>query len=210
MPEISTTLGPAGRDTMAAIAAELLPDIGLVDDGAGETNRESGTPEIEVEPGYAGRETMAAIASEMLVDVAPSVESPDPRPREPRHTVSYEDRPPTPAVALPRRARRATLDYVERPAATKRSPHGATLDDGQTSRTGESSEPLTDFEIHEMVTFVVRGELAQLASVSARRDFVRERLLHRLPVQTIDEVDRIDVTPWTVRGTVIVRVWCRI
>jgi hypothetical protein len=24
----------------------------------------------------------------------------------------------------------------------------------------------------------------------------------------MDDVDRIDVTPWTVKGTVIVRVWC--
>ncbi len=62
-----------------------------------------------------------------------------------------------------------------------------------------------------MVTFVVRGpELSRLSSQQARRDFVAERLLQRLPVASIDKVDRIDVTPWTVRGTVIVRVWCRV
>jgi hypothetical protein len=61
-----------------------------------------------------------------------------------------------------------------------------------------------------MATFVVRGDLAQLSSVAARRRFVTDRLLHRLPVESIEEVDRIDVTPWTVRGTVIVRVWCRV
>jgi hypothetical protein len=30
-----------------------------------------------------------------------------------------------------------------------------------------------------------------------------------LPVGSIDEVDRVDVTPWTVQGTLVVRVWCR-
>ena len=65
-------------------------------------------------------------------------------------------------------------------------------------------------EVFEMATFVVRGDLAHLSSSTARREFVAKRLLHRLPVRAIGEVDRIDVTPWTVRGTVIVRVWCRV
>jgi hypothetical protein len=29
-------------------------------------------------------------------------------------------------------------------------------------------------------------------------------------VSSLDDVVRIDVTPWTVRGTLIVRVWCRL
>jgi hypothetical protein len=66
-------------------------------------------------------------------------------------------------------------------------------------------------DIMEMVTFVVRGrELTRLSSESARREFVAERLMHRLPVDSLDDVDRIDVTPWTVQGTVILRVWCRV
>lgn len=67
------------------------------------------------------------------------------------------------------------------------------------------------YEIFEMATFVVRGgDLARLSSQAERRQFVTQRLMHRLPVDDPDLVDRIDVTPWTVRGTVIVRVWCRV
>jgi hypothetical protein len=65
-------------------------------------------------------------------------------------------------------------------------------------------------EIFEMITFVVRGiESGKLASDALRRRFVEEKLLRRLPVASMDAVDRIDVTPWTVQGTLVVRVWCR-
>jgi hypothetical protein len=26
----------------------------------------------------------------------------------------------------------------------------------------------------------------------------------------MDDIDRVDVTPWTVQGTLVVRVWCRL
>jgi hypothetical protein len=70
-----------------------------------------------------------------------------------------------------------------------------------------TTDPL---EIFEMITFVVRGiESAKLSSDALRRRFVEERLLRRLPVTSMDAVDRVDVTPWTVQGTLVVRVWCR-
>jgi hypothetical protein len=189
---------------MAAIAAELAPDISSLTDLPDESGDPG--PDIEVGHGHAGRETLAAIAHEMLADVSHGPREPNAESgaREQRHTVSYEERPLTP----PRRPRTNTLDYTERPALTKRSPHGAQLEPLPPPE--ERGEPNETYEIHEMVTFVVRGELARLSSTSARRDFVRDKLIHRLPVKSIDEVDRIDVTPWTVRGTVIVRVWCRI
>jgi hypothetical protein len=67
------------------------------------------------------------------------------------------------------------------------------------------------FAIFEMLTFVVQGpEIAQLSSDAVRRRFVEEHLLHRLPAKDMAQVDRVDVTPWTVRGTVVVRVWCKL
>jgi len=198
---------------MAAIAAELAPDIAtLVEEG----------PEIEVGQGQAGRETLAAIAHEMFGEgreIRTSIEVGEAS-REPRHTMSYEDRPLTPLVRPMQRTRTATLDYAERPARTKRSPHVPELDEGRGSHPTSSTSdhkgsPVApgaeaEFEIHEMITFVVKGDLAQLSSTTARRDFVRDHLMHRLPVSRLSEVDRIDVTPWTVKGTVIVRVWCHV
>ncbi|HEX2672477.1 MAG TPA: hypothetical protein VHM25_16460, partial [Polyangiaceae bacterium] len=65
--------------------------------------------------------------------------------------------------------------------------------------------------IFEMLTFVVQGaDVARLASESQRRRFVETHLLHRVPGQDMAQVDRVDVTPWTVRDTVVVRVWCKI
>jgi hypothetical protein len=65
-------------------------------------------------------------------------------------------------------------------------------------------------EVFEMVTYVVRGgDVARLASEGLRRKFVEENLLQRLPVQAMADVERVDVTPWTVQGTLVVRVWCK-
>ncbi len=66
------------------------------------------------------------------------------------------------------------------------------------------------YEIHEMATFVVRGDAGALSSPEARRELVERRLLKRLPVRSMNEVEHIDVAPWTTRGTMIVRVWCRV
>jgi hypothetical protein len=38
---------------------------------------------------------------------------------------------------------------------------------------------------------------------------VEENLLKRLPVHSMADVERVDVTPWTVQGTLVVRVWCK-
>jgi hypothetical protein len=66
-------------------------------------------------------------------------------------------------------------------------------------------------EVFELVTFVIKGDdLGQLSTETTRRDFVAERLMHRLPIAAIDQIDRVDVTPWTERGTLILRVWCKV
>lgn len=65
--------------------------------------------------------------------------------------------------------------------------------------------------IFEMLTFVVQGrDPAALASEALRRRFVEEHLLARLPASGMSCVERVDVTPWTVRDTLVVRVWCKL
>ena len=79
-----------------------------------------------------------------------------------------------------------------------------------TQATGESTNE-APFAIFEMLTFVVQGpETASLSSEALRRRFVEEHLLQRLPAKSMAQVERVDVTPWTVRGTVVVRVWCKV
>lgn len=182
---------------------------------------EASLPEVQISYSPAGHETMAAITEELLGpptrlasearDDAPEVsfaegpvgretlalitEEAQPR-REPQSTLSYGDRiSNAPGARTPSRA--------PAPLAERESPIQAV---NQESSAGEAP-----FAIFEMLTFVVQGpEIAQLSSEVVRRRFVEEHLLRRLPVQSMDQVDRIDVTPWTVRGTVVVRVWCKV
>jgi hypothetical protein len=126
------------------------------------------------------------------------------------------------------RSRLKTLDFAERPRNRDTAPEVITIEERPIGRetlaaiaeelARENAEFLRDLEeddatleIMEMATFVVRGrEVLRLSSDAARREFVAERLMHRLPVKSMEEVDRIDVTPWTVRGTVVLRVWCKV
>lgn len=227
-PEVVATYQTAGRETLAVIAEALLHDPGADDAG----------PVIEVHEGHAGRETLAAITADLLVDVAadageaaelgsgvrpiavsvPEVTlglgsvgretlaaidadlaggSPDSSPRTPMTTLDYGDRVPDPR-------RQALRGYSMPPPGASRAPGGAT----GAPALGSAAE---DVEVFEMLTFVVRGaDLARLASQGARREFVRERLSRRLPGGSVESVERIDVTPWTEKGSVVVRVWCRL
>lgn len=73
---------------------------------------------------------------------------------------------------------------------------------------GPSQAP---FAIFEMLTFIVQGQdITQLSSDGARRRFVAQHLLQRLPASDMTRVERIDITPWTARGSIVIRVWCKL
>ncbi len=179
-----------GRQTLAAITAELA------------TDSDDDVPVIEVGQALAGRETLAAIAAELL-----------PPTRQRRRTLGFEEARPEADSVHPANVGppKATTTPSPSPAGGTRGGVAARARTGaRPASVGVAPSDGEAFEIHEMVTFVVRGDLSRLASERVRRDFVREHLAHRLPVATLDAVDRIDVTPWTVKGTVVVRVWCRV
>jgi hypothetical protein len=65
--------------------------------------------------------------------------------------------------------------------------------------------------IFEISTFVVEGaEVFGKVSERHRREFVERRLLHRLPVLSMQQVMRIDLTPGATPNTMILRVWSRV
>ncbi len=166
-PDIRVAYTPAGRETMDAIQAELVPlPLPAV------MEHETSSPEITIRQSIAGRETLAAIFEETR-----------PEARAPMTTLPYGDRVSNaPGAKTPS-------------TAPKAAPAQAT----------------TGVEIFEMMTYVVRGvEAARLSSDVLRRSFVEEHLLARLPTKSMDDIDRVDVTPWTVQGTLVVRVWCRL
>jgi hypothetical protein len=173
---------------------------------------ETSQPEIRIGYTVAGRETLDAITDELLPLPLPA--RPLPKKAPPRDTSSPEitvresvierdtlaaimeeagalgDPESTPTIKMPAaRPRMTTKSYEDEAAAAVAA----------------------ELEIFEMATYVVRGgDVSRLASEALRRDFVEKHLLARLPVSSMQEVDRVDVTPWTAPGTLVVRVWCRL
>ena len=76
-----------------------------------------------------------------------------------------------------------------------------------------ADQSFTDFEVvvvndgsTDRTSEVVRQSIA----ADARIRLVEQHLLGRLPVASMSGVERVDVTPWTTPGTLVVRVWCRL
>lgn len=136
-------------------------------------------PLIEISETPAGRDTMAAIAEELTREL---------RPRQ--NTLPYADRiPNAPGARAPSRAPKPKDDApaAETPGST---PAG--------------------LEIFELLTFILRGnQVTDLSTQALRRRFVEENLLHRIPSRSLDSVERIEVTPWTAKGTMVLRIWCK-
>jgi len=76
---------------------------------------------------------------------------------------------------------------------------------------GPSAQGAADeLEIFELLTFIVRGSQAsELTTDALRLRFVEQHLLHRVPSRSMASVERVEVTPWTTHGTLVVRVWCK-
>ena len=167
-------------------------------------------PEIKVGYAPAGRATLEAIAAEL----APAAQrvfvqqnsSPEISVRE-----SFAERD-TLAAILEEANSPSPAEAPAPPAATPSPAEDADSLAITTVRKAPATSGTQQaaIEIFEMLTFVLRGaEAAHLSSEPLRRRFVEERLLKRLPVASMADVDRVDIAPWTVQGTLVLRVWCR-
>jgi hypothetical protein len=181
----------------------------------------------------AGRETLSAIADELAREL-PKKHRPQ------LDTLGYEDRPAgavrpeqssapevitigeasmgratmaaidealaTEARAMMAAAERQAAESEARHVASSTSPHAVA------ARAATGSLPaLEPAEIFEISTFIVEGdEIFSKASERSRRDFVEQRLLHRLPALSMVEVVRIDVSRGAAPNTVILRVWSKV
>jgi hypothetical protein len=183
-PEVKVGYKSAGRETMAAIEEELAaPSLSMAE-----------APLIEISEAPAGRETMAAIAEELASEM---------RPRQ--NTLPYADRiSNAPGARLPSRAP-TPREEAARDSAPEVTVTAETEIVPPTPRLAPEG-----VEIFELLTFIVRGnKIGDLSTDALRRRFVEQSLLHRIPGNSIDVVERIEVTPWTAKGTMVVRVWCR-
>ena len=231
-PDVQISYTAAGHETMAAIAEELL--------GALPASPSDGddAPEVSIAEGPAGRETLALIADAVQpargvqstlsygdrISNAPGAKTPSRAPGPLHSPTRAATQSSTPEISIGESAvGRETLAVITselvpstRQAPTPGAPSGPEAAPASSSARAEAltiDESATEapFAIFEMLTFVVQGpETASLSSEALRRRFVEEHLLQRLPAKNMSQVDRVDVTPWTVRGTVVVRVWCKV
>ena len=192
-PEVKLSYKAAGRDTIAAIEQEL----------SASRVSTAEAPVIEISEAPAGRETLAAIADELAQSM---------RPRQ--NTLPYPDKiSNAPGARSPSRAPEpppTAATKATKPAKATKATDGPELTPN--AEPAPSAPRLTPdvLEIFELLTFIVRGGgVGDLSTDALRRRFVAEHLLHRVPSGSIDDVERIDVTPWTAKGTMVVRVWCR-
>jgi len=222
-PEVKLSYQAAGRDTLAAIDEELAQAL----------PSPAEAPVIEISETAIGRETLAAIADELArpprarqdtlpyadkIKNAPGARSPSRAPTPPAAPSS------TPAPPSARTAsKRPSAKPAVAPAAApeKQDASAALLAEAPDEVTVRLKRPplappsapratTGAVEIFELVTFIVRGsEVGDLSTDTARRKFVEQHLLRRVPSGSMDAVARIEVTPWTAQGTMVLRLWCR-
>jgi hypothetical protein len=186
----------AGRETMSAIEDELAaPSLSTTD-----------APLIEISEAPAGRETMQAIAEELANEM---------RPRQ--NTLPYADKiKNAPGARSPSRMPAPREQALHSAPPKTQAAHAAKSDEGPEVTVTDEPAPHTPrlaaeaLEIFELLTFIIRGnKVGDLSTDALRRRFVEEHLLHRVPSGSIADVERIEVTPWTAKGTMVVRVWCK-
>jgi hypothetical protein len=193
-PEVKLSYATAGRETMSAIEEELAaPSLSTTE-----------APLIEISEAPAGRETMQAIAEELANEM---------RPRQ--NTLPYGDKiKNAPGARSPSRMPAPREELPTEPAPKATLP--AKPDDGPEVTVSDEPAPHTPrlapegLEIFELLTFIIRGnKVGDLSTDALRRRFVEEHLLHRVPSGSLSDVERIEVTPWTAKGTMVLRVWCK-
>jgi hypothetical protein len=180
-PDIKVSYSPVGRETLEAISDEILEEQPTT---IYKRRRPLGSaPEIVIGESPVGRETLAAIQAELTSSSSKPREAPASGPLT---------SPQPPSRSKPRRGKSS------RPPAQKLAASAPV-----------TTPALAQVEVFELLTFVVRNaEPADLSTLDQRLGFVERHLIHRLPSHSLGAVRRVDVTPWTERGMLVIRVWC--
>jgi len=223
----------AGHETMAAITEELFA-VAKAPRTSGASAHDD-APEVSVSETPAGRDTLALIAENVepmrapqttlsygdRISNAPGAKTPSRAPAPLQRHRRAPTQSSAPEISIGESAvGRETLAVITAelvPSAREPEPASPLAEPSPAASARAEPAAVDDsvseapFAIFEMLTFVVQGpETASLSSEALRRRFVEEHLLQRLPAKSMAQVDRVDVTPWTVRGTVVVRVWCKV
>lgn len=226
-PTHKPTTSPSSGKPTSRRAAEEAPEITIT--GSSVTTRTGSGPEISTGSGTMGRETLVAIAEDEAEEArkalsrrkgpaskpassrAPRVSSPGPEVRV--QTLDFEDHPIDPPSAPRTGSSPDLISFDVKPVGRETmaaisgelaSSFMATLsleEDAAWEREIKGARAL------ESYSFQVLGvHLLQSGPDELRRRFVAKRLLHRLPVKSIDEVEHIDVEDLG-DSAALLRVW---
>ncbi|HEY3593662.1 MAG TPA: hypothetical protein VGL13_07305 [Polyangiaceae bacterium] len=134
--------------------------------------------------------------------------------------MGYEERPREPRSGRAPQGSSPELITIEETPIGRATHHAIEqeLSDLSEEALGDVAAPVSavapvpvQAEIFEISTFVVTGdEIYGKASEASRRAFVAERVLHRLPVVSMEDVVRIDLSRSPTPHTVIMRVWTKL
>ena len=207
VPEISIAYKPGGRETLAAIDQELAgagsDDVQVTESEGTDPEPETAVRERSTTLGYDER-PLKDPDGRTMIDSAPEV-------------ITVEERPIGQTTLAAIAAEAQSADDGELVVGQ------ASLDDEtlaaitEEASAEESAEPESTrrrkgaLEIHEVVTFVVHGiDIAELKTAEQRQAFVAGNLMHRLPVWSADDIDRVDVSRADNGEFVVVQVLCRL
>lgn len=152
-----------------------------------------------------GRDTLHAIWEEMQ-------QTPVPRP--PLVTVGY-DEVPVDDPTRPNKQARAPMASAPEITVSEARPGFSTLIAieealGDEKRDSEHPPAFAEAQVLELFTFVILdGTLTSAATEEEKRQFVGERLWHRLPQGGVSTVRRVEVRPAD-GGALLMRVWCAV
>lgn len=152
-------------------------------------------PDVKVSYAAAGRETLSAIEEELFgPPFAEGSELGESGAPAAQSSTSSSLQPP---------------DAKARPPQTT-LPYGDRISNAPGAGSPGAVKEAAELEIFELFTFIIRGQKpSELSSDALRRRFVEQHLLSRMARASIDQVERIEVTPWTTHGTLVMRVWVR-
>lgn len=220
-PEITLKRAVAGRDTLHAIAEELArdapqkhrPKLDTLDYEdrpvvKGPRTEQTSSPEvITIGEATMGRATMEAIDEALAAEARAMMAA-----AEADAEAEAEDEPTVVLKAPPGSIDGPPASVARARTSAVDTRHAASFNPSRVTQPGVAPRAtLEPAQIFEISTFIVEGEeIFSKASDKSRRDFVEQRLLHRLPALSMEEVVRIDVSRGAAPNTVILRVWSKV
>ncbi len=204
LPDISVAYLPGGRETLAAIQSEISGGA------PADSEPSSGIAVARPEPPTGVRERRTTLGFEdrplkdasgrTMIDSAPEV-------------ITLEESPIGRATLAAIAAEAAEADDGEVSVQTSELDDEtlAAIQEEAGTKVEPSPRAPREMQIHEVITFVIRGlDPQSVATQDSRKALVAKHIMHRLPVWSLDDVDRVDLARSDDGSYVVLQIMCRL